>query len=202
MLCLGRLLRRDLNDFRNRALGIGRATRADKRNRSFRRIALAFVAMTSIVSSHPLDAATVVNTFNDWTLYSDTTAQTICFLAARPTTSVPTDMQRDESLFYISAWPTDGVKAEVSVKLGVPAKKASDPTVSITGQTSANFKLFAKDDRAFVQDTTQELKLLDAMKKGSKLTVQSTSDRGTSLTDTYSLQGITAALQALQAGCR
>ena len=36
----------------------------------------------------PVGAATVVNTFNDWTLYSATAAQTICFLAGTPSGTV------------------------------------------------------------------------------------------------------------------
>ena len=152
-------------------------------------------------SNHPAAAATVVNTFNGWTLYGDAAAGPICFVAGPPSASVPTDVQRQQGLLYVSAWPKDGVKAEISVKLGFPARKASDTILSITGQTSATFKLAVTDDRAFVTDATQELKLLDAMKKGSKLTVQAVSDHGVTVTDTYSLQGITAALQALGSGC-
>ena len=39
------------------------------------------------------------------------------------------------------------------------------------------------------------------MKKGSKLTIQAVSERGTTVNDTYSLTGMTSALQALASGC-
>lgn len=166
---------------------------------SHRRTRLVIAAM--IASADPATSATVLNTYNGWTLYSEASTQKICFLAGSPTATVPTDIQREAALMYVSAWPKDGVKAEVSIKLGFPAKKSSETVISIKGQTAATFKLFVKDDRAFVQDTTQELKLLDAMKKGSTLTVQAISDRGITVTDTYSLQGLTSALQALGSGC-
>ena len=147
-------------------------------------------------------AATVVNKYNDWTLYSNADAAgKICFLASPPSATDPAALTRDPALFYISAWPKDGVKSEVSIKLGFPAKKAPDPVADVSGAVTASFKLFVKDDRAYVADATQELKLLEAMKKGSKLTVQATSERGTTVTDTYSLTGITAAMQALANGC-
>jgi len=150
----------------------------------------------------PSQAATVVGTFNDWTLYSNTSAAgKICFLASTPFATEPANLKRDPALLYISAWPSDGVKSEVSVKLGFPVKKAPDPAANIIGPTPASFKLFAKDDRVWVADATQELKLLEAMKKSTKLTVQATSERGTAVTDTYSLAGLTAALQAFAAGC-
>lgn len=147
-------------------------------------------------------AATVVGTFSDWTLYSNASdADKICFLASTPAVTEPAGIKRDPALLYISAWPKDGVKSEISIKLGFSAKKTPDPVAGIIGPTPASFKLFAKDDRVYVSDSTQELKLLEAMKKGSKLTVQAVSERGTTVTDTYSLNGFTAALQAFNGGC-
>jgi invasion protein IalB len=159
------------------------------------------IVLATLAATGPSQAANVVNKFNDWTLYSNVASPQICFLAG---TAAPNDvpgLKRTAPLMYISAWPKDGVKSEVSIKLGFPPKKASEPTIAITGQVSATFKLFVKDDRAFVADATQELKLIEAMKKGSKLTVQSTQEAGTMVIDTYSLAGVTSALQALAAGC-
>lgn len=157
--------------------------------------------LAALAITGPSHAANVVNKFNDWTLYSNAAAPQICFLAATAAPSDVPGLKRTPPLLYVSAWPKDGVKSEVSVKLGFPPRKASEPTIAITGQVSATFKLFVKDDRAFIADATQELKLIEAMKKGSKLTVQSTQEAGTSVIDTYSLAGVTNALQALAAGC-
>lgn len=168
------------------------------------RTGLALACAAGLIT--PVCAADVVSKFNDWTLFSNADKVKICFLAAAPSVTEPAGLTRDAALFYISAWPADGVKSELSVKLGFPVKKGGEPAVTVTGASvpggSASFKLFVKDDRAFVADATSELKLLDAMKKGSKLTVQAISERGTAVTDTYALAGITAALQALGAGCR
>ena len=151
-------------------------------------------------------AADVVGKFNEWTLYSNADKIKICFLAAAPSATEPAGLTREPALFYISAWPNDGVKSELSVKLGFTVKKGGEPAVAVSGPNqpggSATFKMFVKDDRAYVADATSELKLLDALKKGGKLTVQAISERGTAVTDTYGLVGITAALQALGAGCK
>ena len=90
------------------------------------------------------------------------------------------------------------MKSEISLKLGYKIKTGSDVVVNIG---TATYTLFGKDDRAFVADPTQELKLLDEMKKGSKLQVQATSERGTATTDTYSLAGLSQALKALAQSC-
>jgi invasion protein IalB len=159
------------------------------------------VLAAMLLAATPASAARIVNTFNDWTLYTEANAQQVCFLAGLPGVTEPAGLKRDPALLYVSAWPKDGVKAEISVKLGFPAKKASEPVITIQGAATGTFKLFVKDDRAYVADATQELKLLEAMKKGSKLIVQATSERGTAVVDTYSLAGITAALTALAGGC-
>jgi invasion protein IalB len=166
-----------------------------------KRFALTLIVLASLATAQPTQAANVVNKFNDWTLYSTAPAPQICFLVGTAAPSDVPGLKRSPPLMYVSAWPKDGVKSEVSIKLGFVPKKASEPTIAITGQVSATFKLFVKEDRAFVADATQELKLIEAMKKGTKLTVQSTQEAGTTVTDTYSLAGVTNALQALAAGC-
>jgi len=161
----------------------------------------------SLIMASPAAAnATPVRTFTEWTLYSAKGAQPICFLATSPAETKPAGVERQKALLYVSAWPRDGVRSEVSVKLGFNVKRGNEPILSVmpAGQSTtalATFKLIVNDDRAFVADATQELKLIDAMKKGSRLIVQATPDKGAAVTDTYSLAGITAGLQALTAGC-
>jgi invasion protein IalB len=140
-----------------------------------------------------------VSKAGDWTVYAhDGKAQRICFVTAQPRSTDPKSVNRDPVHFFVSGWPKDGVRSEVSIKLGYPAKKDAD--VSVTVGTTA-FRLFASNDRAFVADPTEELKLIEALKKGSSMIVQATSERGTVTRDTYSLQGLSQALQAMLSGC-
>ena len=163
----------------------------------------------ALLSCAPLQgsaaAADIVESYGNWTLYRDQPGGKVCFLASKPTATAPANANRDAPLLYISAWSGTGVKAEVSVRLGFPGKKGLEPVVTVSSRTGdpppSVFKLFTKDDRAFVADATQELKLLDAMKKGSKLVVDSTSERGTAVSDTYTLNGITAGLVGLAGAC-
>jgi hypothetical protein len=157
-------------------------------------------AMLGATVSQALPRTTkLINRFNEWTFYAHESSQRkICFAAGSPKTREPAVVKRDPSFFYISAWPREGVGSEVSVKIGYPFRKGSDVTVTI-GKTT--FKLFTKDDRAFVTDPAEERKLIEAMKKGSFMVVQGISQRGTATKDTYSLSGIAQALQALSVRC-
>ena len=78
------------------------------------------------------------------------------------------------------------------------SKKNADGTATVNRN---KYNLFAAKDRVFVKDPTQELKLLDAMRKGNSLTVVIASESGTTVTDTYSLSGVGSALQKLQETC-
>lgn len=135
----------------------------------------------------------------DWTVYAhDSKSSRICFVTAQPRSTDPKGVNRDAAHFFVSGWPKDGIKSEISIKLGYSAKKDAD--ISVTIGTTA-FRLFASNDRAFVADPTEELKLIEALKKGSSMIVQATSERGTVTRDTYSLQGLSQALQAMLSGC-
>ena len=110
----------------------------------------------------------------------------------------PIGANRGPIFFYVSAWPKDGVKAEPSVKVGYPVDGNKPMTVTVGSDT---FNLFAKGERGFVADATEELKLVEALKKGATAIVRATSTRGTETTDTYSLSGTTASLNKMAQTC-
>ncbi len=140
-----------------------------------------------------------VETFNSWTLYANKDgAAPLCFILASPESTEPAGAKRSPVHFYISAWPRDGVRSEVSIKNGYSFRKGSEVTVTVG---SDSFKLFTQDERAYVNDPIEELKLIDAMKKGSSMVVEGVSDRGTATKDAYSLMGVTKAIQSLATGC-
>ncbi len=145
------------------------------------------------------EAVSRLASFQDWSLYTDEKSPHLfCFLTSEPKSSDPADTPREPPRVYITAWPKEGVKAEPSIRLGFPAKKNSDISVAVN---NASFKLFSADERAYVQDATQELKLIDAMKKGNKFAVTATTATGTNITDTYSLTGLGQAMQELHSTC-
>lgn len=155
-----------------------------------------------LLATAPAAAQTAaqIEKHGDWTLYgADDGGGRLCFISTQPFDTKPDTATRQAIHFYISAWPKDGVKTEVSVRFATPLRKASEPTVTI-GPTA--FKMFVKDDKAFIADATAELKLIDAMKKGSKMLVEAVSARGTANSDLYSLAGFTQALQALTTKCK
>lgn len=145
------------------------------------------------------NAPVVLKEFNAWSLHqSRDTSHNICYAVTKPIQKAPKSANRAAVVFYVTTWPKDGVRNQVSVKLGYPINAEKGVFVEVDG---TSFKLSARDERAYVYDATRELKLIEAMKKGSKMIVKATSKRGTRTTDTYSLSGISAALKALSNEC-
>ncbi|MCH9808977.1 MAG: invasion associated locus B family protein [Alphaproteobacteria bacterium] len=160
----------------------------------------ALAAAVIVATASAVSAATLVKTYRDWSVFShDKSNNKICFAATQPKDSTPAGSNRDGVFFYVSAWPNDGVKSEISVRLGYTIKQGSTVKVSVG---SSGFDLFAKDDKAFVADPTQELKLIEAMKRGSTMKVEATSDQGSATSDTFSLLGVSAALKGLANTCK
>ncbi len=157
----------------------------------------AFVLLA--LSAHGAKAASLIKVYKDWSVFShEDKPKKICFAASQPKRALPKGVNRDPIYFYVSAWPDDGIKSEVSIRLGYPIRTKVPVRVTIGNE---EFILFAKGDKAFVNDATDELKLIDAMKKGSSMTVQATSKRGTRTSDSYSLLGISDALKGLRSAC-
>ncbi|MBL8567133.1 MAG: hypothetical protein JNM89_15575 [Hyphomicrobiaceae bacterium] len=166
----------------------------------FNRGALGLALASCFAFTGSANAAQLVEKYGDWSLFVHDAAQKkICFAATQPAATATKGEKRDAVFFYVSAWPKDGVKTEVSVLLGYKIKKGSEVTVNIGGTI---FKLFPQDDKAFVADPTQELKLIDAMKRGSSMQVAATAESGMATEDRFSLSGITNALKNLDTKCQ
>ncbi len=158
--------------------------------------ALAAAVVSVAATAHAQDTKEVKKS-GDWTLFSHTGQSPMCFLTARARESEPKG-QRRAGHFYITSWPKDGIKREISVSLGTALKASSDVVVAV-GPTK--FKFFAQGDKAFISAGPDEAKLLASLKKGNLLTVDAMSAAGAPLKDKYSLIGIGQGMQSLDKGC-
>ena len=140
--------------------------------------------------------------YGDWGAYSASPGgRKICFALAKPKTSKtePAGRTRDQSYMFVSSRPAESVKNEVSVIIGYPFKTSSDATAEIG---STKFAMYTQNDGAWIKNVTEEARMVDAMRKGSDLTVKGTSGRGTQSTDQYSLKGLAQALDKVEQECR
>jgi invasion protein IalB len=145
---------------------------------------------------------TLLGQYGDWGAYSATPGGSkICFALAKPklAKTEPTGRKRDQTYLFVSSRPAENVKNEVSVVIGYPFKTSSDAVAEIG---SGKFAMYTQNDGAWIKNVAEEARMVDAMRKGSDLTVKGTSGRGTQSTDQYSLKGLAQALEKIDKECR
>lgn len=165
------------------------------------RLASACIAAGLFIAASPAFAQTakLLKTFDDWQVFvHEANNEKVCFAASAPKDISPKGVNRGSVFLYLTTWAKDGIKNELSVKAGYTFKPESTPTVAVG---SDQFELYPKDDKAFMRDPAEERKLVDAMRKGSTLTMKGESSRGTNTEDKYSLIGLTAALNHVEQVC-
>ena len=91
------------------------------------------------------------------------------------------------------------MRNEVSIIMGFDVKPDAAATVTI-GDTT--FEMVSKGANLWVKNAAQEGELVDAIRKGSRMIVKAASLRGNVTTDSYSLSGVSAALDRVQKECR
>jgi len=151
----------------------------------------------------PAHAATSIGTCKQWGAYTSSDANgKMCFVASQPQDSKyqPNSVSsRDPVFFMITSIPGKSIRNEASTIIGYPFADNVKVTVEIDG--AGSFTMFTDKDSAWIENPTQETALIAAMQKGNRMIVTGKSRRGTVTIDTYSLSGITAALDAIAKEC-
>jgi invasion protein IalB len=82
--------------------------------------------------------------------------------------------------------------------MGFAMKDGAEARAEINGTA---FDFVAKGSNAWVKNPAEEGQFIDAMKKGSKLIVKAPSAKGNVTTDSYSLGGLSQALDRIRKEC-
>jgi invasion protein IalB len=145
-----------------------------------------------------------IGVFRDWNAFSSTGAgDKVCFIASQPTESKysQTISGRGAAFFQVTSVPSQSIRNEASTVVGFTVLTTADVTIDIDGTKFRMFLDASQPDTAWAVPE-QEAQLIEAMKKGSRMTVEATSSpRLTVVTDTYSLSGVTAALNKVAEEC-
>jgi hypothetical protein len=158
----------------------------------------------SLLPAAAEDKPEALGSAKSWSAYTRTTADgKVCYALSKPTASEPKKAKRDPIFILINDWPSRKVIGEIQLVPGYAYKDGEPVTVTVG---SLNVEFFSKTDggagSAWVKDAKDEAKLLDAMRKGSKLVVNGVSKRGTKTTDTYSLAGFGDVIDKAHQACK
>lgn len=155
--------------------------------------------------ANPTAQATLLGQYGDWGAYSASPGgQKVCFALAKPTSSVDNPPSRRTAAnvvyLFISTRPAEKVSNEVSVLVtGYEFKPNTEATVAVGGAT---FPMYTQKDGAWVKNAAEEAKLLESMRKAGDVVIKATTSRGTQTTDTFSLKGISQAVDRAAQDCK
>ncbi|MFD1746072.1 invasion associated locus B family protein [Rhizobium helianthi] len=135
-----------------------------------------------------------VQQFDAWGVYSyGSGSGKSCYILSVPVQQMPAGVNHGDNFFLVAPQAGKSNMMPQTI-MGYGLKAGSNITVSIGNDT---FTMVPKENAAWVRDPAREPALVAAMRGGSEMLVKATSARGTNTSYTYSLKGVTAALNAV-----
>lgn len=161
---------------------------------------LASFAVLAALAASPVAAQSVqaLGEFRDWAAYSaaEGTGQ-VCFAMSKPTDVSPPVDGYTQAYLYLTHRPAEGVTNELNLVAGFDFAPDQPATLTVSGKS---FDLFTQRDAAWLLDASQNDNLAGALRAGSTVVIEGTTDKGILVTETFSLSGATAASRAI-GGC-
>jgi hypothetical protein len=145
---------------------------------------------------------TLIGQFGTWGAYTAMpNGKKVCFALAKPSSSKtnPPNRPRDPAYAFVSTRPAEKVINEVSVMIGYTLKPGSESTLEVGG---AAYSMYTRGDGVWIKNAAEEERMVDAMRKAADATVKGVSAKGTETTDTFSLKGLSQALDKLAQDCK
>ena len=145
---------------------------------------------------------TLIGQFGTWGAYSATpNGKKVCFALAKPSSSKtnPPNRPRDPAYAFVSTRPAEKVANEVSVMIGYTLKQGSESSLEVGG---ASYSMYTQGDGLWIKNAAEEERMVEAMRKSADATVKGVSAKGTETTDTFSLKGLSQALDKIAQDCR
>jgi hypothetical protein len=145
---------------------------------------------------------TLIGQFGTWGAYTATpNGKKVCFALAKPASSKtnPPNRPRDPAYAFVSTRPAEKVTNEVSVMIGYTLKPGSESTLEVGG---ASYAMYTQGDGLWIKNAAEEERMVDAMRKAADVVIKGISAKGTETTDTFSLKGLSQALDKLAQDCK
>ena len=144
----------------------------------------------------------LIGQFGTWGAYTATpNGKKVCFALAKPTSSKtnPPNRPRDPAYAFVSTRPSEKVFNEVSVMIGYALKPGSESTLEVGG---ASYAMYTQGDGLWIKNAAEEERMVEAMRRAADAVVKGVSAKGTETTDTFSLKGLSQALERISQDCK
>jgi invasion protein IalB len=168
-------------------------------------LALPATALAQPRSANPTAQATLLGQYGDWGAYTASPGgRKVCFALSKPTSQQDNPPNRRTATnavyLFVSTRPDEKVANEISVLVtGYAFKANTEATMTIGG---GGFPMYTQNDGAWVKNAAEEARLIEAMRKSADAVIKAQTSKGTATTDTFSLKGVSQALDRAAQECR
>ena len=160
---------------------------------------IVIVFVTAFISQAKAEEVKKMGTHKDWETYVINTEQgKVCFTQSKPVLQAPKSNLRDARLF-ITFRPGEKIINEISITAGYEFNTKNSITAT-SGKNKYKFDI-AQEGFAWIADNKLESKMVNIMKKGSRIMITGYNQKGSQTIDHYSLIGFTKAYNATKANC-
>lgn len=158
-------------------------------------LALALALSFTLVAAASATAQpTRVAQFDAWGVYSYTDAgQKTCYALSVPVNAAPAGVDHGDNFFLIA--PQGETAYAPQAVMGYSLQEGSEISLKVGDEA---FRLLPEDKIAWLRNKDREPVLVDAMRGGRDMTLEAISRRGTNTSYSYSLRGVSAALQEVR----
>jgi len=138
--------------------------------------------------------------FGDWEALVTLSKDKTCYALGAPQKRQPEGKLKDTAAnIFVSTRPSEGLRNEVAINLGYATKENGPGTADVDGDS---YDLVTTGTNAWLKNPAKEKEFVETLKSGAKLLVKTSSAKGTTTTDTYSLKGLSDALARVQQECK
>ena len=140
-----------------------------------------------------------IGKFKDWeTMVIKNNSKFVCFAQSKPVLQSPKSYKREARLF-VSFRPNEKITNEISITSGYEYNNENS-IIAKSGKHKYKFDI-AQENFAWLADNKMEKKMINTMKKGSRIMVSGYNQKGSQTIDHYSLLGFTKAYNTARKSC-
>ena len=160
---------------------------------------ISFIIILISFSARSAEDLKSIGKFKDWETFTvNENNNKICFAQSIPILRAPKKFERNPSRLFVSFRPIEDIKDEVSTTSGYSFQKEKIVKAKSGKKT---FDFFAQENFAWILDTEEEQKFIQAMKKASRVMIIGRTDKGKQTIDHYSLMGFSKAYNTAKKNC-
>jgi len=149
--------------------------------------------LASIALPLTSSAQSLERSFRDWGVYRHNGG---CYIGSAPVNEAGNFSRRGQA-YILVVNRSNGEEINVSSGYAYQGKQGAKATID-----RKQFPLFTEGDTGWAANSNADATIVAAMKRGNRLVIRGTSERGTWSEDTYSLMGFSGAWKHMKTQCK